>query len=116
MPRKINWKALSEAYETQPSNYEELISIKGVGPATVRGLALIAELVYGEKPSWKDPVKYSFAYGGKDGVPYPVNREAMDDSIRILKESVQSAKIGDKEKVRVLRGLREYVPADAKNY
>jgi hypothetical protein len=116
MPRNINWKALSEAYETQPSNYEELISVKGVGPATVRGLAFIAELVYGEKPSWRDPVKYSFAYGGKDGLPYPVNREAMDESIRILKETVQSAKIGDKEKVRALRGLRKYVPADAKNY
>jgi hypothetical protein len=115
MPRNINWTALSEAYETQPSNYEELLSIKGVGPATVRGLALIAELVYGEKPSWKDPVKYSFAYGGKDGVPYPVNRESMDQSIQILKETVQAARIGDKEKTHALQGLRRFVPVDAKN-
>jgi uncharacterized protein len=115
MPRNINWTALSQAYETQPNNYEELLSIKGVGPATVRGLALIAELVYGEKPSWKDPVKYSFAYGGKDGVPYPVNREAMDQSIQILKEIVQATKIGDKEKTRALQSLRRFVPEDAKN-
>jgi uncharacterized protein len=114
MPRNINWTALSQAYEIQPSNYEELLSIKGVGPATVRGLALIAELVYGEKP-WKDPVKYSFAYGGKDGVPYPVNREAMDQSIRILKDTVQATKIGDKEKTRALQSLRRFVPEDAKN-
>ncbi|MGF3522803.1 MAG: DUF763 domain-containing protein, partial [Candidatus Bathyarchaeia archaeon] len=113
MPRNINWKALCEAYEMQPSNYEELLSIKGVGPATVRGLALIAELVYGEKPSWNDPVKYSFAYGGKDGVPYPVNRRAMDESINILREAVQAAKAGDKEKTRALQGLRRFVPLDA---
>ncbi len=84
MPRNINWTALSEAYEAQPSDYEDLLSLKGIGPATLRGLALIAELIYGEKPSWKDPVKYSFGYGGKDGVPYPVNRQAMDESIQIL--------------------------------
>jgi hypothetical protein len=113
MPRNINWDALSQAYETQPSNYEELLSIKGIGPATVRGLALIAELVYGEKPSWKDPVKSSFAYGGKDGVPYPVNRRAMDESIQILKETVQAAKVGDKEKTQALQRLRIFVPPDA---
>ena len=100
---------------TQPSNYEELLSLRGVGPATVRGLALIAELVYGEKPSWNDPVKYSFAYGGKDGVPYPVNRQSMDESIQILKETVQAAKVGDKEKTRALQGLRRFVPLDTKN-
>ncbi|HTY74737.1 MAG TPA: DUF763 domain-containing protein [Candidatus Nanoarchaeia archaeon] len=112
MPRNINWSALSEAYEMQPSNYEELLSFRGVGPATVRGLALIAELVYGEGPSWKDPVKYSFAYGGKDGVPYPVNRGAIDESILILQDAVRASRVGDDEKVRALQGLRKYVPAD----
>ena len=106
MPRNINWDTLSHVYEFQPSNYEELLSVKGVGPATVRGLALVAELVYGEEPSWEDPVKFSFAYGGKDGVPYPVNREAMDESIEILRQSVQEAKIGDKEKLLSLKRLK----------
>ncbi len=115
MPRNINWKALSQAYEIQPTSYEELLNIKGIGPATVRGISLVAELVYGEKPSWNDPVKYSFAYGGKDGVPYPVNREAMDQSIQILKETVQAIKVGDKEKTRALQSLRKFVPPDAKN-
>jgi hypothetical protein len=112
MPRGINWKALREVYEFQPSNYEELLSCKGVGPATVRGLALIAELVYGEKPSWKDPVKYSFAYGGKDGVPYPVDRKAMDESIQMLRETIHAAKIGDKERMQSLQALRRFVPED----
>ncbi len=112
MPRNINWKALQEAYEFQPRNYEELLAVKGIGPATVRGLALIAELIYGEKPSWKDPVKYSFAYGGKDGVPYPVNRKAIDESIQMLKHAIEEAKLGNKEKIRSLQGLRVLVPSN----
>ena len=110
MPRNINWDTLARAYEFQPQNYEELLSVKGVGPATVRGLALVAELVYGEAPSWEDPVKFSFAYGGKDGVPYPVDRKAMDESIEFLRQSVQEAKIGEKEKLQSLQRLRQYVP------
>jgi hypothetical protein len=110
MPRIINWDTLSRVYEFQPANYEELLSVKGVGPATVRGLALVAELMYDEKPSWEDPVKFSFAYGGKDGVPYPVDRKAMDESIQILKQSVQEAKIGDNEKLRSIQRLRRFVP------
>jgi len=110
MPRNINWKVLREVYEFQPSNYEELIAFKGIGPATIRGLALIAELIYGEKPSWKDPVKYSFAYGGKDGVPYPVNRKGMDESIQVLKRAIQETEIGNKEKMRSLERLRRFVP------
>jgi len=101
---------LRQVYEFQPRNYEELLSFKGVGPATVRGLALVAELVYGEKPSWDDPVKYSFSYGGKDGVPFPVNRRAMDESIQLLRQTVQAARIGDKEKTGSLMRLRRFVP------
>jgi len=113
MPRGINWKTLKLVYEFQPKNYEELLSVRGVGPATVRGLALVAELVYGEKPSWEDPVKYSFAYGGKDGVPFPVDRRAMDESIQVLRQALQAAKIGDRQTMRSLQGLRRFVPEKA---
>ena len=65
----------------------------------------MAEQIYDEAPNWEDPVKFSFAYGGKDGVPFPVGRKAMDESIQILKESVQAAKIGDKEKMHSLQSL-----------
>ena len=115
MPWNINWKTMQKVYEFQPANYEELLGFKGVGPATVRGLALIAELIYGEKPSWKDPVKYSFAYGGKDGVPFPVDRKAMDESIQVLRQSIQEARIGDREKIGSLQRLRKFVPNDFKH-
>jgi len=110
MPWKINWKKLQQIYEFQPQNYEELLALKGVGPATVRGLALIAELIYGEEPSWKDPVKYSFAYGGKDGVPHPIDRRAMDESIQVLEHAIHDAKIGDRERMRSLQNLRKFLP------
>lgn len=113
MPWNVNWKILQQVYEFQPSSYEELLAFRGVGPATVRGLALIAELIYGEKPSWKDPVKYSFAYGGKDGVPFPVDRNAMDESIQVLRESIQEAKIGNAEKLCSLERLRRFIPLDS---
>ena len=113
MPRNINWETMHRVYEFQPKNFEELLSVKGVGPATVRGLALVAELIYGKKPSWADPVKFSFAYGGKDGVPFPFDRRAMDESILMLRQTVQAAKIGDKEKTRSLQRLRRFVPENA---
>ena len=112
MPATLSWRALGKAYEFQPTDYEELLGIRGIGPATVRGLALISELVYGEKPSWKDPVKYSFAYGGKDGVPFPVDRKAMDESVYLLKEAIERAHLGDKETLKSLQRLRRFVPPD----
>ncbi len=105
-------KALNLAYESQPKNYEDLISIKGIGAGTIRALALLSDLVYGEKPSWKDPVKYSFAHGGKDGYPYKVSRKLLDKSIETLKTGLENAKIGAHEKIKALRRLKEFLPEE----
>jgi hypothetical protein len=113
MPRGINWDALRKAYEFRPKDYEELLALRGIGPSTVRALALISEVIYGAPPSWKDPVKFSFAVGGKDGVPFPVDRRAMDESTRILQDAVDRAKgIEGKEQLEAIRRMRRYVPAD----
>jgi len=93
LPRRVNWDALREAYDRQPENYEQFLCIRGVGPATVRALALISDLIYGEPPSWRDPVKYSFAFGGKDGVPYPVDRRTMDETTELLHNAMNEAKL-----------------------
>ncbi|MEM2921864.1 MAG: DUF763 domain-containing protein [Candidatus Bathyarchaeia archaeon] len=112
MPRRIDWNALRRAYAIRPKNYEELLAVRGIGPAAVRGLALVAEVIYGERPSWRDPVKYSFAYGGKDGVPFPVKRREMERSIAFLKEAVEASKLGDRERLDALKRLRAFVPPD----
>ena len=103
LPHSLNWKAVKRAYDFQPKNYEELLGIRGIGPATVRALALISELIYGEKPSWRDPVKYSFCVGGKDGVPFPVDRTTYDETIGILESAIRQAKVGGKERINALK-------------
>jgi hypothetical protein len=110
MPRSINWQKMKEIYDVHPKDYEELLALKGVGPNTVRGLALVSELIYGEKPSWEDPVRFTFAYGGKDGVPRFVDRKEMDESIEIIHEGINQAKIGEKEKLQALRRLKGFLP------
>jgi len=106
---KKGMEVLKRAYELQPESYEELVSLQGMGPKKIRALALISELVYGARPSWKDPAKYSFAHGGKDGFPYPVHRETYDSTIQTLTEAVEQAKIDNKEKLHAIRRLREFV-------
>jgi hypothetical protein len=105
MPWKINWNVLEKVYEVQPKDYGEFIEFRGVGPSTIRALSLIAKLIYGKPVSWRDPVKYSFAHGGKDGVPYPVSRRLMDESILTLEEALERAKVNDKEKLYALKRL-----------
>ncbi|MCD6591042.1 MAG: DUF763 domain-containing protein [Candidatus Aenigmarchaeota archaeon] len=109
MPRKINWEALNRAYDIQPKNYEEFVSLPGIGPNTVRALALISDIIYGKPPSWKDPVKFNYAHGGKDGVPYPVDRHTYDKSIEILKAAIENAKLGKKEKLQAIRRLENFI-------
>jgi len=97
-----------KTYEQQPRDFEELLGMPGVGAKTIRALALIAEILYGAPPSFRDPARYSFAHGGKDGHPYPVDRQAYASSIDFLKKAIESAKIGHYEKVRALRRLSRF--------
>ena len=98
-------KILSKVTEIKPKNYEELAAIEGVGPKTVRALALVGEVIYGAKPSYEDPARYSFAHGGKDATPYPVDRPTYDETISILAEAVRRSRIGSKEKDHALARL-----------
>lgn len=98
-------RVLLTTYERQPGDFASLLGIKGVGPKTVRSLSLISELLYEAKPSFRDPVRFSFAHGGKDGYPYPVDRGNYDLSIDFLKKAVDQAKIGRTEKLKALKRL-----------
>ncbi|MFQ5952078.1 MAG: DUF763 domain-containing protein [Candidatus Omnitrophota bacterium] len=98
-------KILLKTYDIKPQNFEGLLGTQGVGPGTIRALALISELVYGEKPSFKDPVRFSFAHGGKDGHPYPVNRAVYDSSIQFLRDAISKARIGSTEKMKAFKRL-----------
>lgn len=90
-----------------PTTYEQFVGLQGVGPKTARALALIAEIIYGAPPSYKDPARYSFAHGGKDATPYPVDRITYDQSIQMLLRAVERSRIGGSEKFRIFESLRE---------
>ena len=77
-------KILFSLCDRKPENYEKLLATPGVGPKTIRALALVAEVIYGAEPSYLDPARYSFALGGKDATPYPVDRETYDQTIEKL--------------------------------
>jgi hypothetical protein len=108
MPRRLDWNLFKRIYDVQPKNYEELLAIQGVGGATVRALSLIAELIYGARASWSDPVKYSFAHGGKDGIPHPVARKVYDESIRYLYGAIEGAEIERQERTDALKKLAQF--------
>ena len=98
-------KILHEVNEIKPKNYEQLLSLKGVGPKTVRALALTAEVIYGAKASYEDPARYSFAHGGKDFVPYPVDRPTYDQTIATMRALASKMKIGYSEKNKIIGRL-----------
>lgn len=108
MPRKLDWNAFRKCYDIQPQNYEQLISVPGIGPASIRALSLIGEIIFGTKASWQDPVKYNFAHGGKDGVPYPVARRTYDKSISYLSSAIEGAEIEREQRILALRKLAEF--------
>jgi len=84
---KILWRLCDQ----QPENYEKLLATSGVGPKTIRALALVAEVIYGAKPSYEDPARYSFAHGGKDATPYPVDRQTYDQTIEKLRSFIKKS-------------------------
>ncbi|MGA7006706.1 MAG: DUF763 domain-containing protein, partial [Nitrososphaeraceae archaeon] len=108
MPRRLNWNLFRKIYDIQPTNYEQLILIPGFGPAAVRALSLIGEIIFGTKASWQDPVKFNFAHGGKDGVPYPVARETYDKSIKYLSSAIEGAEIQREERIQSLKKLAAF--------
>ncbi len=103
-------RTLREAY---PKDLNELLLVKGVGSYVIRALALISDLIYNEPPSWNDPVttpydpfKYAYAIGGKDGVPYRVNRRQAEEVVITLENIISRAKIDGKERYMALKRLR----------
>ena len=101
-------KSLNAAYEQQPCNFEQLLQISGVGPGTLRALCLVAEVAYGVDASYADPVRYSFAHGGKDGFPFPVNEADIENSYTVLNKALHKARAGQNEQLQALKNLAEW--------
>jgi uncharacterized protein len=103
-------KILLKTYEQAPPNFEALLGTEGVGPRTLRALALASELIYGTQASTRDPARFAFAHGGKDGIPFPVDRETYDKTIQVLGRAVDRSSIDYSEKRRALKRLALFYP------
>lgn len=96
---------LALAHEREVRNFESLLLLEGVGPRTIQSLALVSEVIHGTPSRFSDPARFSFAHGGKDGHPFPVPTRVYDETIAMLKNSVEKAKIGDTEKHQAIKNL-----------
>jgi hypothetical protein len=98
---------LAAAAENGPKDFAELLLTPKGGARTVQALALVAEVVHGAPCRFSDPARYSFAHGGKDRHPFPVPTRVYDETIRVLKSAVQSAKLGRDEELAAIKRLDE---------
>ena len=124
LPKDVNAKRLKKivvtAHEENPQDFQTLLGTAGVGPATIRSLSLLAEVIFDAPASRRDPAEppandadvsqrrwadYSYAHGGKDGTPFPVDRETYDRNIAILTDAVRKARVDDNDKMKALRRL-----------
>lgn len=106
-------KILLKTYEQTPKDFEQLLGIEGVGAKTLRALALVAELIYGTRASTRDPARFAFAHGGKDGTPFPVDRNTYDRTLAVLHDALDRARIERSEKIRALKRLAAFGNAPA---
>ena len=98
-------KTIFFAQEQNPQNFENLLSLKNIGPRTIRALSLVSEIIYGAKPSYKDPARYSFSVGGKDGTPFPVDRGVYDQTLAIMERGIRKSKISLDEREKAFKRL-----------
>jgi hypothetical protein len=68
---------------------------------------LVGELIYDAPASRMDPARYSFAHGGKDATPYPVDQTTYDQTIEIMKQAVVKTNLPETEKNRAIKRLDE---------
>jgi hypothetical protein len=101
-------KILVKTYERAPEDFETLLGIEGVGPKTLRALTLASELVHGTVAALRDPARFAFAHGGKDGTPFPVDKLTYDKTIDILNNAINRSAIDRSEKVKAFRRLANF--------
>jgi hypothetical protein len=107
---------LAAAYEREFRDFASLLLMENLGPRTLQSLALIAEVVHGTSTRFSDPARFSFALGGKDRHPFPVPLKTYDESISVLRRSLDAAELGDTEKLGGFARLDRFVRAVEENF
>ncbi|MDQ2774805.1 MAG: DUF763 domain-containing protein [Acidobacteriota bacterium] len=107
---------LAVSYERQLRDFASLLLLENLGPRTLQTLALVAEIVHGTPSRFSDPARFSFALGGKDGHPFPVPLKTYDESLGVLRRSLDAAKLGDSEKMDGFKRLDRMVQTVERRY
>jgi hypothetical protein len=102
---------LNLAYNRDIEQFDDLVMMQGVGPRTLKVLAMASEVIHGDATRFEDPARFSFAVGGKDGRPHPIDEKSFDETVSMLQNSVDSAKLGDKDKSAALKRLHKVAVA-----
>jgi hypothetical protein len=102
---------LAVAYERDLRDFASLLLVEQLGPRTLQSLALVAEVIHGAPSRFDDPARFSFAHGGKDGHPFPVPLQTYDESIAVLRRSLDAAKVGRTDKLEGVARLDRFVRA-----
>jgi hypothetical protein len=100
---------LAVAYERDLHDFAELLLVEKLGPRTLQSLALVAEVVHGTPTRFSDPARFSFAHGGKDRHPFPVPLKTYDETLNVLRTTLNAAKVGDKDKIEGFKRLDKFV-------
>ena len=100
--------ALVKTYESAPEDFEGLLGVRGVGAKALRAFSLAAEVIHGEPTSFRDPARFSFAHGGKDGHPYPVDRAVYDRTVEMLGSTLSRARVSHTERTKALKRLASW--------
>jgi hypothetical protein len=96
---------LALARDMDLKDFESLLMLQVVGPRTIQSLALVSEVIHGTPSRFEDPARFSFAHGGKDGHPFPIPIKVYDETISILRDSVEKAKVGETDKKAAIHNL-----------
>ena len=104
------------AHEKQPQDFEDLLLLQGLGPRTLQSLALVSEVIHGTPTRFKDPARFSFAHGGKDGHPFPVPVKVYDETISTLQTAIHKAKLGNSEKNEAIKRLTNIAQPAEKDF
>jgi len=104
------------AQEKKPSDFEDLLLLEGLGPRTLQSLALVSEVIHGTPSRFKDPARFSFAHGGKDGHPFPVPIKVYDETLGVLQTAIYKAKLGQTEKSEAIKRLSKIAENAEKDF
>src|ERR1043165_1488930 len=104
------------AYDNHPGNFEELLLLQGVGPRTLQSLTLVSEVIHGTPSRFKDPARFAFAHGGKDGHPFPVPIKVYDEIISTLQNAVYKSKMVNNDKQHAIKKLHEIAERAEKDF